>query len=312
MSPECCHCTAQGCLHLLHMPQRTAEGRCLGSSHRGPGDTSVPVQATEGPGDASAPAHATAGLGDAPAPAHATEGPGDASAPAQVSEGLDDASAPVCATEGLDNPLAPTPGLKAFQGFKEGLVLILATDLRGEGFEEEAPPDPVSEEFKEHVILVLASMGLPGSVPVSEGPVGSVLVCEGPSGSVPVSEGPSGSVPVSGGLPGTASASEGSPGTVKAKPDSKPPEFHRVSGGSSTLHGRPLICHPDAPLLCSGSLVFAFAAGRQGLYVCIGLHVSAAHRKGLHVSAGLQVLVLTFIPTVGLHVFADVAGRPGS
>ncbi|KAK5621675.1 hypothetical protein CRENBAI_022060 [Crenichthys baileyi] len=48
---------------------------------------------------------------------------------------------------------------------------------------------------------------------------------------------------VSEGSVGAASAYEGSPGTMKAKPESKPdckpPEFHRVPGGSSKLHGRP-------------------------------------------------------------------------
>ncbi|KAK5616469.1 hypothetical protein CRENBAI_010646 [Crenichthys baileyi] len=63
-----------------------------------------------------APTHATEGLGDASAPAHATEGLGDASAPAH-----------------------------AFQGLKEQLVLVLASEPCDEGFEEEAPPDPVPE-----------------------------------------------------------------------------------------------------------------------------------------------------------------------
>ncbi|KAK5601281.1 hypothetical protein CRENBAI_001768 [Crenichthys baileyi] len=89
-------------------------------------------------------------------------------------------------------PLAPATGLKA-------LVLILASETGDEGFEEEAPPDPVTEGFKEQLVLVRASKDSPGSVPVSGG----------------------------------------SPGTVKSKPDSKPPEFHRVSGGPSILLSRP-------------------------------------------------------------------------
>ncbi|MEQ2169426.1 hypothetical protein GOODEAATRI_025177 [Goodea atripinnis] len=95
--------------------------------------------------------------------------------------------------------------------------------------------------------------------------------------------------------------------------------------------------HTEGPLLCSDDLqtISSFVAGllhscsvtagfltnlqvpadaglrslsaaRQGLYVSVGLHVSAADRHGL------QVLVLAFIATVGLHVFADVASRPGS
>ncbi|KAK5616988.1 hypothetical protein CRENBAI_005465 [Crenichthys baileyi] len=69
--------------------------------------------------------HATGGLGDASAPAHATEGPADASAP-------------------------------SLQRFSGKLVLVLASEPCNEGFEEEAPPDPVSGDFKEQFVLVLA------------------------------------------------------------------------------------------------------------------------------------------------------------
>ncbi|KAK5612795.1 hypothetical protein CRENBAI_006795 [Crenichthys baileyi] len=117
---------------------------------------------------------------------------------------------------------------------------------RDEGFEEEVPPDPVSEGFMEQLVLILASEGPPDSASVSEGPVGAASVSEGPVGAASASKGPigaasasegsPGSASASEGSPGSASASDGSPGTVKAKPDSmpdsKPPEFHRVPGGS--------------------------------------------------------------------------------
>ncbi|MEQ2178272.1 hypothetical protein GOODEAATRI_012323, partial [Goodea atripinnis] len=64
------------------------------------------------------------GLGDASASAHATEGLGNASAPAHATEGLGDAS-------------TSAPSLQAFQGFSEELVLVLASEPRDEGFEEE-------------------------------------------------------------------------------------------------------------------------------------------------------------------------------
>ncbi|KAK5600631.1 hypothetical protein CRENBAI_001361 [Crenichthys baileyi] len=147
-------------------------------------DASASVNTTEGLGDASASANATEGLGDASAPAHVTEGPGDASAPAHVTEGPGDAS-------------APAPSLQAFQGFSEGLVLVLVPEPCDEGFEEEAPPDPVSEGFKEQFVLVLASE------PRDEGSPGTASASEG-SGAASVSEG----------LPGAASFSEGSPGRL--------------------------------------------------------------------------------------------------
>ncbi|MEQ2284493.1 hypothetical protein AMECASPLE_022157 [Ameca splendens] len=89
--------------------------------------------------------------------AQVTEGPGDASAPAQVTEGLGDPSAPAHAAEGLGDPLAPAPGLSAFQGFKERLVLILASETGDEGFEDELPPDPVPEWSVERLVLIMAS-----------------------------------------------------------------------------------------------------------------------------------------------------------
>ncbi|MEQ2246437.1 hypothetical protein ILYODFUR_038438, partial [Ilyodon furcidens] len=125
-----------------------------------------------------------------------------------------------------ESPSEPVP-----ERFEKELVLILASEPRDEGFEEEAPLDPVSEGFKEQLVLVLASEGPPDSAPVSKGPAGSVSASEG--------------------LPGSASVSEGSPGTMKPKPDFKPPEFHRVPGGSSMLHGRP----PDLPSRRSSTLL---------------------------------------------------------
>ncbi|KAK5617053.1 hypothetical protein CRENBAI_016537 [Crenichthys baileyi] len=113
------------------------------------------AQVIGGLGDASAPAHATEGLGDASAPAHVTKGLGDASSPAHTAEGLGDASAPEHFTEGLGN--VPAPGLKVFQGFIESLVLVLVPESPDEGFQDEAPPDPVPEGFKEQLVLVLAS-----------------------------------------------------------------------------------------------------------------------------------------------------------
>ncbi|KAK5611274.1 hypothetical protein CRENBAI_019467 [Crenichthys baileyi] len=84
---------------------------------------------------------------------------------------------------------------------------------------------------------------------------------------------------------------------------------------------------PPSPAAKVSTSLLAFlsspsAAGLQGLYVSVGLHVSATGRQGLYVSVGLhvsaadrqglQVLVLAFIATAGLHVFANVAGHPGS
>ncbi|KAK5609080.1 hypothetical protein CRENBAI_016060, partial [Crenichthys baileyi] len=81
------------------------------------------------------------------APAHVTEGPGDGS--------------------------APVPSLQAFQGFREQLVHVLASEPRDEGFEEEAPSNPVPEGFKEQFVLVLASEprdeGSPGATSASKG-----------------------------------------------------------------------------------------------------------------------------------------------
>ncbi|KAK5608039.1 hypothetical protein CRENBAI_005705 [Crenichthys baileyi] len=188
----------------------------------GPGDASAPAQATEGLSDASAPAHATEGLGDASAPAQAIEVPGDTSAPAHATEGLGDASAPALATEGLGDLLAPAPGLKAFQGFKERLVLILTSETGDEGFEDEPPSDPVPEWSEEKLVLILASD------PRDEGfeeealldPVSEGFEEEAPPDPVSegfkeqlflvlASKGSPGSVPVSGGSPGTASVTEG-------------------------------------------------------------------------------------------------------
>ncbi|KAK5601970.1 hypothetical protein CRENBAI_018406, partial [Crenichthys baileyi] len=208
--------------------------------HRGRRKRDTSAQVIGGPGDASAPAQATEGLGDASAPALATEGLADASAPAQVSEGLGDAS-------------ASAPGLKAFQGFSKRLVLVLVPEPCYEGFKDEKLPEPVPEQFKKELVLVLASEPIDEGFeeeappdPVSEGfeeQLVLILTSEGPPGSASASEGLPGSASASEGSPGSASASESSPGTEKAKPDStpdsKPPEFHQVSGGSFTLLGRP-------------------------------------------------------------------------
>ncbi|KAK5604016.1 hypothetical protein CRENBAI_024414 [Crenichthys baileyi] len=210
MSPERCHCAAQVCPNLLHTPQRTSVQvhasaqviRGLGDASAqvigGLGDASALAYTTEGLGDASALAYATEGLGDASALAYATEGLGDASALAYATEGLSDASAPAHATEGLGDASAPahaTEGLRWLQGSPtEGLGRRLSS--WSQGFEEEEPPDPVSEGFKEQLELVLASKGPPDAASVSE---------DSPEGS-----------------PGAASASKGSPGIVNSKPDSNP------------------------------------------------------------------------------------------
>ncbi|KAK5617231.1 hypothetical protein CRENBAI_010029 [Crenichthys baileyi] len=129
------------------------------------------AQVTEGLGDTSASAHATEGLGDTSASAHATEGPGDASAPAHATEGLDDASAPAHATEGLGDTSASVLATESF-------VLVLASEPRDKGFEEEAPSNPVPEGFKEQFFLVLVSEpraeGSPGAASVSEGSASEV------------------------------------------------------------------------------------------------------------------------------------------
>ncbi|KAK5618161.1 hypothetical protein CRENBAI_021405 [Crenichthys baileyi] len=254
-------------------------------------------------------------------------------------QGIGDASAPAHASEGLGDASASAPGLQAFQGFSERLVLVLVPEHCDDEFEDQPPPEPVPERFEKELVLVLASeprdkRGPPDSASVSEGPVGAASASEGSPGSASASEG----------SPGSASASEGSPGTVKAKPDSKPPEFHRVSGGSSTLHG-PLLCSADlqiegpllcladlqteGPLLCSADLqtVSSFVAAPQGLYVPAGLLVFAfaAGRQGLYIPAGH--LVFAFPTDAGLHglyvsglyvsagflvfAFAAIAGRHG-
>ncbi|MEQ2286203.1 hypothetical protein AMECASPLE_039859, partial [Ameca splendens] len=164
---------------------------------RGRRKRDAPAQVIGGPGNT--PAHATEGPADASAPAHVTEGLGDASAPAHTTEGPSDASAPVHVNEGPADASAPVPSL---QGFSEELVLVLTSEPCDKGFKEEAPLNPVPEGFKECFVLVLTfeprDVGSPGSASASEG------------------------------SPGSASASEGSPGST-------PPEFHRVSVGSSTF-----------------------------------------------------------------------------
>ncbi|KAK5603172.1 hypothetical protein CRENBAI_014405 [Crenichthys baileyi] len=217
--------------------------------HRGRRERGPSAQFIEGLGDASASAHATEGLCDASASAHATEGLADASAPALVTEGPADASAPAHVTEGPADASTPAPCLQAFQGFSEKLVLVLASEPCDEGFEEEALPDPVSEGFKEQLVFVLVSEPrdevFEEEAPLDPVPEGFneqfVLVLA----SEPRDEGSPGAASASEGSPGSASASEGSPGS---QPDYealvfRPPEFHRVSGGSSTLLGRP----PDQP-----------------------------------------------------------------
>ncbi|MED6236638.1 hypothetical protein ATANTOWER_012055 [Ataeniobius toweri] len=123
----------------------------------------------------------------------------------------------------------------------EQLVLVLASEPRDEGFEEEAPPDPISEVFKVQLVLVLASEGPPDAASVSEGPVSSASASEGSPDSASASEGSPGHVPEEpvGGLPPR-------PGPehllsflwvvfMELKPDSwalpgsKPPEFHEGS-----------------------------------------------------------------------------------
>ncbi|KAK5605951.1 hypothetical protein CRENBAI_002963 [Crenichthys baileyi] len=127
-----------------------------------------------------------------PASAHATEGPADASAP-------------------------------SLQGFSGKMVLVLASEPCDEGFEEEAPPDPVSGVFKEQFVLVLASErrdeGSPGAASASEGSPGAASASEGSPGAASASEG----------SPGAASASEGSPGIP-----GRPPELCACSGRPNT------------------------------------------------------------------------------
>ncbi|MED6274397.1 hypothetical protein CHARACLAT_015970 [Characodon lateralis] len=134
--------------------------------------------------------------------------------------------------EGFEDEPPPDP-VHVIEGFKEQPVLVLASEPIDEGFEEEAPPDPVSGEFKEQLVLVLVSEGSSDFVPLSSGPVGSVPVSEGSPDSTPVYEAP-GSQPVY--------EAPGSQAVYEA-PASKSPEFHKVSGGHSTLSGRP----PDLP-----------------------------------------------------------------
>ncbi|KAK5609430.1 hypothetical protein CRENBAI_009586 [Crenichthys baileyi] len=185
-------------------------------------------------------------------PAQATEGRRDASASASglkafqgLSERLVLVLVPGPCDEGFEDEPPSEPVPERFKDepppdperFKERLVLILASD---EGFEDEPSPDPVPEQSEEKLVLILTcESGDKGfedeppldPVPVSKGPQDSASASEGTVGAASASEGPVGSVPVS----------EVPLGTVKSKldskPDSKPPEFHRVSGGFSMLHG---------------------------------------------------------------------------
>ncbi|KAK5624099.1 hypothetical protein CRENBAI_015015 [Crenichthys baileyi] len=134
------------------------------------------------------------------------------------------ASAPAHATEGLCDASAPP----------------LRTPLR-----VSATPQPLLTPLR-----VSAHASAPAHT--TEGPANASApahATKGPanaSASAQVTEGSPGSASASEGSPGSASASEGSPGSASASEGSHgsmPPEFHRVSGGSSTLLGRP----PDQP-----------------------------------------------------------------
>ncbi|KAK5617748.1 hypothetical protein CRENBAI_000698 [Crenichthys baileyi] len=237
------------------------------------------LQSTAAVQPMSGPAQATEGLDDASTPAQATEGLDDASAPAQATEGLDDAPAPVSALGRL-NALAsqgqpdasgrvedvktPTLGPKAFQGFKERLVLVLR-------FKEELLPDPVTERFEEKLVLILVPEPsdegfkdelLPDPVPglASEGPLGSIPSSESPLGPFPPSKGPLGSIPPSKGSAGSALASEGpvgsassSEGPVGSAPASEGPI------GSAPASGGPV----GSAFASAGSLGSASASERS-------------------------------------------------
>ncbi|KAK5619619.1 hypothetical protein CRENBAI_011136 [Crenichthys baileyi] len=106
-----------------------------------------------------------------------------------------------------------------------------------EGFEEEAPPDPVSGDFKGQFVLVLASEprdeGSPGNASASEGSPGAASASEGSPGAASASEGSPDATSASEGSPGAASASEGSPGSAsEGSPGirGRPPELCACSG----------------------------------------------------------------------------------
>ncbi|KAK5622940.1 hypothetical protein CRENBAI_022107 [Crenichthys baileyi] len=191
-------------------------------------DPPQPVPARPDPKSASTSSIRRRGRRKRDASAHATGGLCDASALAHVTEGPTDASAP------------------SLQGFSGKLVLVLASAPLDEGFEEEAPPDPVSGDFKEQFVLVLASEsrdeGLPGAASASEGSPGAASASEGSPGATSASEGSPGAVSASEGSPGTASASEGSPGAASAS-EGLPGS---ASEGSPGIPGRP-------PELCACS-----------------------------------------------------------
>ncbi|KAK5614976.1 hypothetical protein CRENBAI_007936 [Crenichthys baileyi] len=86
--------------------------------------------------------------------------------------------APSCVSAGEESPMAAAVRsgavvslpADAFQGFSEGLVLVLVPEPCDEGFEDEPPfdpvperfkdeppPDPVPEHFEKELVLVLAS-----------------------------------------------------------------------------------------------------------------------------------------------------------
>ncbi|KAK5615099.1 hypothetical protein CRENBAI_005696 [Crenichthys baileyi] len=236
-----------GCLHFLAMFLRGPRVGCLhflALFRRGPRAVEQPTSGLKSAA-AAAVEQPTSGLQSAAA----------AAAVEQPTSGLQPAAE---FPEGPVGGLPPRPGPEHLLGFLWGVLKELRPDAqpdspqpgmtpdpksastsstrrgghrtRGasaqfEGFEEEAPSDPVPEGFKEQFVLFLASE------PRDEGSPGSASASECSPGSVSASEGSPGSASASEGLPGSASASECSPGSASASEDSP--------GSASACEGSP-------------------------------------------------------------------------
>ncbi|XP_047244864.1 uncharacterized protein LOC124882486 [Girardinichthys multiradiatus] len=225
---------------------------------------------------------------------------------------------------GLGDASAAAPSLQAFQGFSGELVPVLVPEPCHKGFEEEAPPDPVSEEFKEQLVLVLASEprdewfeeeAPPDLVSVgfkvqlvlvlaSEGPTDAASVSKGPVGSASASEGSPGHVPEEpvGGLP-PRPVSEQLLGFLwgvfmELKPDSTPeygaqdyeaPDSKSDSKPDSKLRGSSILL--GRPRDRGSSTLLSRPPDRESSTL-LGRppdQPAVAGRPGLYVSAGLQV-----------------------
>ncbi|KAK5600670.1 hypothetical protein CRENBAI_013118 [Crenichthys baileyi] len=230
------HRAAQVCLNLLHTLQRRRKRDASAQVIGGPGDALA--QVIGGPGYCSA---------------QAIGGPGDASAqvigvpamPRLLPTPLRVSATPQLLRKPLRVDVTPQLLLLACRPsrgsvrnwssswFLNPVMKGLRTNLL----------EPVPEGFeKEMLVLTVASEGPPDSASASE--VWPFHVPEKPVGGLPPRPGSEHLLGFFWGVlmelkPDFKSAGA----TPDSKPDSKPPEFHRVSRGPSTLHGWP----PDLP-----------------------------------------------------------------